>query len=84
MPAPQTTVIDARGTIAYAHLYGDTGNDTIYGSTGYFNHLEGGDGNDLIDARLAGTMNPYPSGRTELLGGSGADTIYGGWGDDYH
>ena len=75
-------IIDARGTIAYAHLYGDTGNDTIYGGTGYFNHLEGNDGNDLIDARLAGTMNTYPSGRTELLGGSGADTLYGGWGED--
>jgi Ca2+-binding RTX toxin-like protein len=74
--------IDARGSTLEAFLYGDTGNDTIYGSTGYFNHIEGGDGNDLIDARLVGTMNPYPSGNTELLGGAGADTLYGGWGED--
>lgn len=76
-------LIDARGSTLDAFLYGDTGNDTIYGSTGYFNHIEGGDGNDLIDARLAGSMNSYPWGQTELLGGAGADTLYGGWGEDF-
>lgn len=76
-------LIDARGSTNYAYLYGDIGNDTIYGSTGYFNHIEGGDGNDLIDARLVGSMNQYPSGRAELLGGAGADTVYGGWGEDF-
>jgi Ca2+-binding RTX toxin-like protein len=74
--------IDARGSTLNAWLYGDTGNDTIYGSTGYFNHIEGGDGNDMIDARLVGSLNLYPSGRAELLGGSGADTVYGSWGED--
>ncbi|MDP3759234.1 MAG: calcium-binding protein [Ramlibacter sp.] len=76
-------LIDARGSVHYAYLYGDTGNDTIYGSTGYFNHIEGGDGNDLIDARLVGSMTQYPSGHTELLGGSGADALYGGGGEDF-
>jgi Ca2+-binding RTX toxin-like protein len=75
--------IDASGSTRNAFLYGDTGNDTIYGSTGYFNHIEGGDGNDLIDARLAGSLNTYPTGGTELLGGAGADTLYGGWGEDF-
>lgn len=76
-------LIDARGSTGNAYLYGDTGNDTLYGSMGYFNHLEGGDGNDLIDARLVGSLNTYPTGNTELLGGAGADTILGGWGEDF-
>jgi Ca2+-binding RTX toxin-like protein len=76
-------LIDARQSTFDVSLYGDTGNDTIYGSTGYYNHIEGGDGNDLIDARLVGTLNSSPSGGTDLLGGSGNDTIYGGWGEDF-
>ena len=76
-------VIDARGSTLSAFFYGGTGNDTIYGSTGYFNHIEGGDGNDLIDAQLVGSLEQYPRGETELLGGAGADTIYGGWGEDH-
>lgn len=75
-------VIDARGTSHNVYLYGGTGNDTIYGSTGHYNYIEGGDGNDLIDARLVGSMSPYPTGNAELLGGAGADTILGGWSQD--
>lgn len=75
--------IDARGTLLPVFLYGGNGNDTIYGSMGYYNHIEGGDGNDLIDARLVGSMNTYPTGNTELLGDAGADTILGGWGEDF-
>jgi Ca2+-binding RTX toxin-like protein len=74
-------LIDARGSTLDAALYGDAGNDTIYGSTGWSNHIEGGDGNDLIDASLVGTFEGYGGG-SELLGGSGTDTIYGGAGED--
>jgi Ca2+-binding RTX toxin-like protein len=76
-------LIDARASSLNAYLYGDAGNDTIYGSQGFFNHIEGGDGNDLIDASMVGSLESYPSGYTELLGGSGTDTIYGGWGEDF-
>ncbi len=76
-------LIDASPSTLNAFLYGDTGNDTIYSSTGYFNHIEGGDGNDLIDATKAGSLEAYPSGHTELFGGAGTDTILGGWGEDF-
>lgn len=73
-------VIDARGSTLDAFLYGDTGNDTIYGGAGYLNHIEGGDGNDLIYAYQPVSL--FDWGRTELLGGAGSDTIFGGTGED--
>ena len=81
--------IDARASTLDARLYGDSGNDLIYGSQGYFNYLDGGDGNDTIDGRLVGSAAYYPTangpggpGMAILMGGAGSDTIYGSLGGE--
>ena len=87
--------IDARASTLDARLYGDSGNDLIYGSRGYFNYLDGGDGNDTIDGRLVGSAEYYPTGDAAViegeasvssdgvaLRGSGLAILMGGAGSD--
>jgi len=54
-------------------IYGDLGNDTLFGFGGR-DHLYGGDGNDILDG---GEGNDY------LQGDNGNDTLWGGEGRDY-
>jgi Ca2+-binding RTX toxin-like protein len=55
-----------------AWLYGDDGNDTLYGASGA-DVLLGGSGNDALFGR---------GGRDILIGGAGEDEVNGGAGDD--
>lgn len=62
-----------RGSVDYPdHLYGLAGNDTL-SATGWYDTLDGGDGDDLLDVggnRYANCLNTY-------IGGRGNDTMIG-------
>lgn len=57
------------------YLYGDEGNDIIWGGGTETDYLDGGDGNDVLHA--TGTTGSV------LTGGEGNDTLFGSQGDDY-
>ena len=63
---------EMEGGLGDDRLYGDEGNDTLRGGSG-FDQLDGGLGEDV----LYGEDN-----QDELLGGAGADELYGGAGQD--
>jgi Ca2+-binding RTX toxin-like protein len=87
-----------RGMYGSDELYGGDGNDLIYalgisgGSEVNSNHLDGGNGDDvlagsdgndgLIGGAGADSLYGY-YGNDVLVGGTGKDRLYGGFGDDY-
>lgn len=68
---------DLVGTDKNDSIYGNGGDDTIVGNgstSSVRDYLDGGDGDDIIDARASGLAELKGA---IIYGGSGADTIYG-------
>jgi Ca2+-binding RTX toxin-like protein len=78
-------IITSTSTYYASQLYGDAGNDTIYGSA-YYDQIEGGDGNDTIYGAWPllddGSGTQSSGDGDNLKGGAGSDTIYGDLGND--
>ena len=68
-----------RGSVDYPdHLYGLAGNDTL-SATGWYDTLDGGDGDDLLDIG-----DVYYTNITTYIGGRGNDTLIGIDGPDLY
>jgi Ca2+-binding RTX toxin-like protein len=63
-------------------IEGMAGNDTLVGSSGYAETIDGGDGNDLIYGLAGDDDLSGGDGNDTIFGGAGNDTIYGDAGND--
>lgn len=63
-------------------LWGDAGNDTIYGQLG-FDFIDGGAGNDLLDGGAQADNIYGGTGDDTLRGGQGLDRLFAGDGNDF-
>ena len=82
--AGNDTITETGSNYYGSGLYGEAGDDTLYGSNSANTLAEGGDGNDLIygDFPLAADGASSYGAADTLRGGAGADTIYGDLGND--
>jgi hypothetical protein len=72
------------GGAGFDQVNGNSGDDTIVGRSTFGDLLQGGQGQDLIDASASTGNNLLNGdlGDDTLVGGSGLDTLRGGRGDD--
>lgn len=74
--AEDDTLHGSGNVTAVDYLYGDAGNDSIYGFGGV-DHLRGGDGDDTIYGGDGADTIYGDYGEDTLSGGAGADYVYG-------
>lgn len=70
-----------QATLTIDHVYGGSGNDTIYGSVGN-DVLSGGGGNDSLDGTLGDDFLYGGNGNDSLIGREGSNVLVGGYGSD--
>ena len=74
-------LLDGRNSSGYNRLFGEGGDDALYGNAVGGDYLYGGTGDDIVDggggldAIFGGEGNDFILGDGELHGGSGADTM---------